>query len=288
MTKNIKPIFVTIFVMSIVLSFCLSQAHAQTPQEILNQYIFDLQKNPNDNALREKIIKHVQMMKPTPVIPEEARRNYVMAKTLFKDARNIQDYNDALAKFKAALLLAPWWVEAYLDMGMAYEAAQQYAEAINELKLYVVANPDSEKSRKAQDEIYIIEAKTEKAAKESSPEAVAAKKQNEYEAWLKKINGTRFVWHYDTGWGPGYQTIDIQGNKLILGNCLTRCVKEWCPMTAEQWYSLDETTLNGTEFIFPKDCWANGPHIKGKISDDGYSITLKMCNNTSGTFLRER
>lgn len=55
-----------------VLIFALmSTVQAQTPQETLNQYVSDLQKNPNDNALREKIIRHVQTMKPAPAIPEE-------------------------------------------------------------------------------------------------------------------------------------------------------------------------------------------------------------------------
>ena len=184
---------------------------AQSPQETLNQYIADLQKNPNDYAMREKIIKLAQTMKPAPAIPEEARRNYVMAKTLFKDAKNIQDYNDALVKFKAALLAAPWWADAYLDMGLAYEEAQQYAEAINALKLYVVANPDSEKARKAQDEIYIIEAKKEKAAKESSPQAVAAREQKKSDDWLKKLDGRRYFLDDP---GGGAVTIDVRGKFL--------------------------------------------------------------------------
>lgn len=49
----------------------IGSLHGQTPQETLNQYISELQKNPNDNALREKIIRHVQTMKPAPAIPEE-------------------------------------------------------------------------------------------------------------------------------------------------------------------------------------------------------------------------
>ena len=46
---------------------------AQSPQATLKQYISDLQKNPNDNALREKIIKLVQIIKPAPdrgLLPE--------------------------------------------------------------------------------------------------------------------------------------------------------------------------------------------------------------------------
>lgn len=55
-------------------SACLAPAQSADAQETLKQYISDLQKNPNDYALREKIIRLVQTMKPAPVVPEEAER----------------------------------------------------------------------------------------------------------------------------------------------------------------------------------------------------------------------
>ena len=48
----------------LLLGLSVSIAQAQSPQQTLNQYVSDLQKNPNDYALREKIIRHVQTMKP--------------------------------------------------------------------------------------------------------------------------------------------------------------------------------------------------------------------------------
>jgi hypothetical protein len=61
----------TSFILSILLFSIVSFAYAQpqNPGELLKQYISDLQKNPDDFALREKIIKHVQTMKPAPEIP---------------------------------------------------------------------------------------------------------------------------------------------------------------------------------------------------------------------------
>jgi tetratricopeptide (TPR) repeat protein len=273
-------------------------AQATSPRETLDQYVADLGKNPTDNALREKIIKLAQTMKPAPAVPEEARRNYVMAKALFKDAKNSEDYTDVLAKFKTALTLAPWWTEAYLDMGLAYEAAQHYAEAIDTLKLYIAANPDSEKSRKAQDEIYIIEAKKEKTAKESSPEALAARKRNEFEAWLKKLDGARFVHHFRGQKATEDHTLDVQGNKLILGTVTTWCDNApttWCgPAPVGQWWRAKETILNGPEFSFPpvENCHIFGVTStpRGRISDDGYSISFEWCGaeGPADTYLRER
>ncbi|MFH1075775.1 MAG: hypothetical protein V1753_02885 [Pseudomonadota bacterium] len=274
--KKIYPATLLVFVLIFVL---ISPVQAQSPQETLTQYLSDLQKNPNDTALREKIIRHVQTMRPAPAIPEEARRNYVMAKTLFKDAKNVQDYNDALAKFKTALLIAPWWANAYLDSGLAYEAAQQYNEAINALKLFIVASPDSEKARKAQDEIYIIEAKKEKAAKESSPQAAAAKKRQTEEDFIKKLNGVRFVRNWSTNYSAGYSTMDIRGGKIIEGMVCSRgCAGEYSPGV---WVHINEQTLNGREFSSMGNCMSGGNVVrrvfKGQISEDGYSITFEDC-----------
>jgi tetratricopeptide (TPR) repeat protein len=189
-------------------------AQAQTPQQTLNQYVTDLQKNPNDYVLREKIIRHVQAMKPAPTVPEGARRHYVMAKTLSDEAKKVEDFNDSIAEFRGALLVAPWWAEANRDFGLTLEAAQRYDEAIAYIKLYMATNPGSDRTRAAQDEIYKIEAKKKlagKAAKESSPQAISDKKQEEYANWLKKIDGRKYR---DTRGGVP-AVIEVRGNALV-------------------------------------------------------------------------
>jgi tetratricopeptide (TPR) repeat protein len=140
----------------------MSNARAQSPQQALDRYVSELQKNPNDNALREKIIKHVQTMRPSPAIPEEARRQYVMAKTFYKDAKKIEDYHAAMDAFQNALLIAPWWPDANRELGIAAKGAQRYDDAIAALKLYIATNPGKDKARATQDEIYKIEAKKKK------------------------------------------------------------------------------------------------------------------------------
>lgn len=47
-------------------------AHAETPREQLQQMVEQLQKSPNDNALREKIIKLAPTLKPSPAVPDAA------------------------------------------------------------------------------------------------------------------------------------------------------------------------------------------------------------------------
>jgi len=185
MKRGMKYAIAILFVTLCSWSFV---AQAQTPRETLNQYISDLQKNPNDYALKEKIIRHVQTMKPAPAIPEEARRHYVMARTLFDDAKSAQDFGLAIDEFKKALTVAPWWQEAYLKLSIALKAAERYGEAIEATKLYMATNPGEELSRKAQDEIYILEAKQIKAQAEKATQEKAV---TEAAAVEKKQKGLR-------------------------------------------------------------------------------------------------
>jgi membrane-associated protease RseP (regulator of RpoE activity) len=134
----------------------------------LEQYVAYLQKNPNDSALRERIIKLALALNPPPAIPEEARRHFVMAMTLFNDAKKPEDFSGSIDEFKSALLIAPWWPEANQHLGLALEAAQRYDEATSALKLYLATNPAEANARAAQDEIYKIDAKRQLAAKEKA------------------------------------------------------------------------------------------------------------------------
>jgi tetratricopeptide (TPR) repeat protein len=285
-----KKITLAALAVFVLVLMCTPVAQAQSPQETLNQYISDLQNNPNDNALREKIINQVKMMRQKPAIPEEAERFMARGAAAIKNAKNPDDFKDAVDEFEKATLAAPWLASAYYNLGIARDKAGMYADAIKSLNLYLLANPDAADVKAVKNLIYEIEYKQEKAARESSPEAMAAKKQNELETWLAKLNGAHFVYSEHGPWGPAQATLDIQGNRIILGNKLIQCVKDWCPGIAGQWYKDAETTLNGFEFFFPEsNCFPTGKVIrKGKISDDGYSITFEGCQGVIINFLRER
>jgi tetratricopeptide (TPR) repeat protein len=171
-------------------------AQATTHQEILNQYVADLQKNPNDNVLREKIIKHVQAMKPAPAIPEEARKYMVRGKTAFKGAKETKDFNDAADEFQMAILAAPWLAEGYYNLGIVQDKAGQYTAAIDNLKLYVIAAPDASDVEKVKELIYEIEYRQEKAAREApkkAAQAAAERKQKENDEFIKSLDGAVYT-----------------------------------------------------------------------------------------------
>jgi tetratricopeptide (TPR) repeat protein len=194
----------------------MSVAIAQTPQQVLTQYLSDLQKNPNDTALREKIIRHAQTMRPVPAIPKEAERFMTRGAMAMKSAKDVNDFKDSVVEFEEATLSAPWLANAYYNLGLAQDKAGLYADAIKNLKLYLLAAPNAADVNSVEKLIYEIEYRQEKAARAMSPQAVAANKQNTFEELLKKINGRRYF--YPLPGQDGYaMTIDISGKLLLLG-----------------------------------------------------------------------
>ena len=193
-------------------------AHAQSanPQQTLNQYIADLQKNPNDFALREKIIRHVQGMKPAPAIPRDAERFMNRGAAAAKSAKDANDFKDAVAEFEKATLAAPWMANAYYNLGVAQDKAGMYSNAIRSLKLYLVAAPNAPDAKNVEKLIDEIEYRQEKAAKEPSRQAAPVSQQTAFEDLLKKINGRRYF--YPLPGQNGYaKTLDVSGRYLLLG-----------------------------------------------------------------------
>jgi len=151
--------------------------YAQSMRDSLNQYVAALQQNPNDNTLREKIISLSLRIKPAPAIPDDANEKLVMG-TTFRDGK---EYELAIKNLKDALLIAPWWGEAYKELGLTLEFAEKFDETITVFQLYLKTNPGEEMLVNTKNEIAKVKAKKEIAAKKkaaeeaNSPEALARK-----------------------------------------------------------------------------------------------------------------
>ncbi len=150
------------------------------PREDFQQAIEQLQKTPGDFTLREKLIKFAQDIKPALTVPEEARRHFVMAVTMQKEAKSPKAYEAAISEYDQALLIAPWWGDAYYNHSVADEAAEHFDAARNALKLYLATHPNEADARQAQDHIYALDAKMAMAAKSAqvTAEASAATKND--------------------------------------------------------------------------------------------------------------
>jgi len=269
-----KRISLAVWIIFVLLFALMPSVQAQSPQETLNQYISDLQKNPNDNALREKIIKHIQTMKPAPAIPEEARRYFIEGNALLKAAKAQKGYGLAIDAYRQCLLIAPWWAEAYFNYAVALDLANQFDEAVNVLKLYIATNQGETESRRAQDKIYEIGAKKKLAAQEreeSSPQAIAAREQNKFEDLLRMIDGRRY-----TSRSEGEAAVlDVKGKVLICGQISNRGYYN------EVNVGPSRIEIQGRETTIPKyNPISNLPYpgttITFIISGDGDSITSRL------------
>jgi len=150
-------------------------AVAQPTDADFQQAVAAYQQSPS-NAKAAQIIKLAAAMDQLPPIPEEARKHFVRGAALFKDAKSPDDFKQVIDEFMQATRLAPWWPEARYNLALAFEAAGEYAWAIDKLKLYQLFKLPEAEARAVQDKIHALEAKQEKAAKEA--EEVKAKKSS--------------------------------------------------------------------------------------------------------------
>lgn len=172
-----------------------ASAHALSPREELKQMVEQLQKAPDDNALREKIIKLATGIKPALAIPEEAREPFVMGATVLKKASDPAGASKAVDLFTQALNVAPWFADAYYNRAIAREAAGQFEPAIDDLKLYLNFKLTYNERREAQDKIYALKANAQLASTKKAEEektavaAEAAKAAAERERQRPSVEG---------------------------------------------------------------------------------------------------
>jgi tetratricopeptide (TPR) repeat protein len=135
---------------------------SSNPREQLNQYVADLQKNPADDALREKIIKLALTLQPSPTIPAEVHTYEGRAERAFKDAKSPAEFVSAADEYKKALLVAPWVAMNYFNRAVVLESAGELREAVTDFKLYVLAAPNADDITVVQKRIGGLEFELEK------------------------------------------------------------------------------------------------------------------------------
>lgn len=280
-----------IFAMSVLVLLLVFTEYspAKTPQEILDQYVTELQKNPNDYALREKIIRHVQTMKPSPAIPAEAKRPFVKGITFQKEATSPSDFELAIKYYKEALLLAPWWSDAIYNLALAQESAGKYNEAMQNLKLYLLTKPKD--ADEAETKLYTLEAKKEKAVKDTVN--AGERKAKKQEGFIKNLAGSWVItWENNINmssadreeWlGRDYYQMSITGqNEFTLK--WERQVggrgEKMMPYSVTYNGRVSGTKINGNYYwrqgSKPWNCGTidfSGP-FDGTISDDGRKIRI--------------
>jgi hypothetical protein len=195
-------------------------------------------------------------------------------------------FERAVAEYKAALLVAPWWADAYKKLAIAQKAAAQYDDAMASLNLYLLTQPAD--ARDAQDEIYKLRALKQSAVddqanqarrqqeeqqrqREEQQRAYAASPEGQFQSLLKKIDGRRYRWDHPNRLGDSY--IDVKGGALVT------------------WHFNEGKPIEGNRIeIKDRETWHNAPsdnpYIGGdevyRISDDGERI-IEEIHHPNGT-----
>ena len=269
----------------------ISPAQAQTAQETLRQYVSDLQKTPADTALREKIIRHVHTMKKNPPIPEQAEKFEGRAEFAAKSAKTEADFADAAREYEKALLAAPWVAAYYFNLGVMQEKAGQTQAAKQNFEFYLLAAPNALDARDVRKRIAGLEYAMEKAAKESSPAAIAEKQQNKADELLKSLNGARYVRPWQDICSGYTLSVDIHGDEVYVGETQNWKSDPGCNNESVGVYYLrfkcrvTGKKMQGDDFIFEFDNSDNNWMYKSMtISGSGNSLTL---HDNSGSLIMD-
>ena len=131
-----------LIILALTLITTLAGAQTNTPGEQLTQMVGQLQKTPTNSALREKIIKLGQEMKPALAIPDKAIEFEGRAKFAFKSAKSETAFLAAAQEYENAITAAPWVLEYYFNLYVTYEKAGIYVEAKRNCEFYLIGQSD--------------------------------------------------------------------------------------------------------------------------------------------------
>lgn len=182
----------------VVLFFSLliltTTAYSESPREQLKQMVEQLQKNPTDNALREKIIKLAQELKPAPAVPEEARRYRARGIAAFEIAKSPEDFKLALPEFQNAADVAPWWSDTYFNLAKVQEKTGDLKGAIGSYHFYLAADPKAKDAESIRTQSYKLEYMAEQMAKKDKAIAEQKAKEDEAKAKEESVKRQRQAW----------------------------------------------------------------------------------------------
>lgn len=116
-----------------------------------------------ERELRMKIIRFVRSMKKPPPVSEDAKHHALRAQSFLKRAKSEAGYKKAKQELEAAIRIAPWWGDAYFNLGLVQEKLKDYKTAIGSLKLYIAAAPNAPDIGKIKKKIVDLEVAQELA-----------------------------------------------------------------------------------------------------------------------------
>ena len=208
-----------IIIFAIALFAFMAIAHAQSPREQLKQMVEQLQKTPDDNVLREKIIRLTQLIKPAPAIPDKAIEYEGRAQFAFKSAKSEADFIAAAREYENAIAIAPWVPGYYADLCTIYEKAGRFEDAKRNCESYLTGLTDSAQMTDVKRRIAGLKFGIEKA---NSPEAHAARERETEQRFIASLEGAHYVCpEFRIADDATRVEIDIKSGKISGANVIT-------------------------------------------------------------------
>jgi tetratricopeptide (TPR) repeat protein len=256
--------------------------------EALQHYItafHELPESPPPEAqegLLKKIADVGSQVKPAPAIPEEAHKHMVMGTTILRAAKSPEDFKGAIGEFQKAVRSAPWWGDAYYNLGVAEEAAGEFGEAKRHLQLYLASKPPTADARSAQDKIYEIDAKARLAAENpasSTASSTSAVEVSEADIERKVaqdeqtlINGLSGSWYCQTN----CRTASVSVSNGIFTATIIGNVAE-----PDQFCAYNDSGDCGTSLTANFSGSISGFGIRGTVSLPRMHVKPTNCDTTS-------
>lgn len=120
-----------------------------------------------DQRVRQAVIKVVRAMPTPPPLPESVMRSMVRGEVKLKMGGS-ESVKAATEEMEQAVFAAPWVADAYFNLGIVQEKAEMFDRAIQNLKLYLFASPQSPNANAVQVKIYGLEVLQEEQKKTQS------------------------------------------------------------------------------------------------------------------------
>lgn len=131
----------TFFFLIIGATLLMNGANAESPQELIKLMTEQIHKNPDDKALREKIIKFAMNMNTPLPVSDDALQHLELGNKMFFEAKNDEDYRQAEHEFKTSAMIAPWWTDPYCQLGEAQSKVRERLAAISSFELCILGIP---------------------------------------------------------------------------------------------------------------------------------------------------
>jgi tetratricopeptide (TPR) repeat protein len=129
--------------MRLLMALAVAASAAGSTRREFDRAVAMVQASPENAALREKVIGLAKELRPAPALPKEAYRRMARGAAAVADAKSESDFLAAALEFEAAALAAPWWGDAYHNLGVAYEKAGEPKKSLAALKLAQLVAPES-------------------------------------------------------------------------------------------------------------------------------------------------